>query len=165
MTERVEGNMRQWHTVWRMSGIVGVAAAVVLAAGGLSMAAQSTTITENLQNEGTLTIQPSGSSSDQGTITWTWRGLVQGETVTVFDALKSDESDLQFVTSGTVTTNGTFTDTITLTPGYTWSNALVEVEAGAFAVGQLPEVPWAAALPLLLAVPFGIGIWRRAKTS
>ncbi len=144
--------MRQWQTVWRASATGGIVAALVLAFGGLTMASQ----------QGTISISPTSNTS--GTVTWDWSGLGVGDTVTVADAPQADPTDTTVIDTGTVTTNGTFSASVTLSSGLTWSNATIEMEEGAFAKAQLPEVPWAAALPLLLVVPFGIGLWRRRAT-
>jgi hypothetical protein len=84
--------------------------------------------------------------------------------VTVAVAPKSNPSNYTVLSappSGTVSTGGTYTANITLPPGDTWQNTEIEMSAAEFQVGSLPEVPWAAALPLLLAAPLGLMLWRR----
>ncbi len=145
--------------MWRLSGIVGLAGAAVLGIGSLAMAASASST-----NEGTITI--TASSSTTGTATWSWSGLSDGQFVSVYtfpDGSPNSPTPLT-ASDGNVTTNGTFTTSIKLPSGDTWSNTGIEMSESNFAVGQLPEVPWAAGLPLLLMVPWGITVWRRRSS-
>lgn len=144
-------------SIRRLSGIVGIAGAAVLSMGSLAMAQTITTNTA----QGTVTITES--SSTTGTATWNWSGLGLGDYVSVFTFPKpSVESATPLTASdGHVTTSGQYTTSISLPAGDTWSNTGVEMSESAFAVGQLPEVPWAAGLPLLLVIPLGLFFWRR----
>ncbi|PSR22693.1 MAG: hypothetical protein C7B45_05720 [Sulfobacillus acidophilus] len=127
---------------------MGIATSLILVMGGLSMAA-----------EGSITITET--SSTTGTVTWSWSGLGVGDTVTVYAAPKGNATDTTQIDEGTVSTSGTFTADVTLPSGDTWSNTQIEMAESASIAGQLPEVPWAAGLPLLLALPLGYVALRR----
>ena len=141
--------------LWRLSGVVGIAAAAVLALGSLAMA--STTSSQ----EGTIAITEV--SATTGTATWTWGSLDVGEYVSVYAFSKSSPSDIIPLPAynGDVTTQGEYTtSTITLPSHDTWSNTGIEMQEANFAVGQVPEVPWAAGIPLILVLPWAFSAWR-----
>ncbi len=165
--------------IWRVMGSVGIASTLLLGASGSSMATTPATqktisapapalgllhssIVANVNGSGTITITET--SSTTGTATWTWSGLTKGQYVSVYFAPKDNPSQVQLLSksSGQVTKTGQYTATITLPKGYTWSNVLIKMTESAFATGQLPEVPWAAGLPLLSLIPLGISIKRRS---
>ena len=139
--------------LWRLSGVVGIAAAAVLALGSLAMAATQ---------EGTVTITPITSTT--GTATWTWTAdLSVGEYVSVYAYPTGNPSSPTALPAynGDVTTQGEYTtSTITLPPGDTWSNTGIEMQEANFSAGQLPEVPWAAGIPLIMVLPWAFSAWR-----
>lgn len=147
-------------SVLRSAGMVGAMGALALA---LSTPAMAATIT-NPTTEGTITISTSNVNGSTGTATWTWSGLYTGMYVTVAYAPKNNPSDVTVLPappSGSVTTNGTFVANISLPAGDTWQNTEIEMSAAEFQIGSLPEVPWAAGLPLLMVIPLGYTLWRR----
>lgn len=157
-------------SVWRVAGIMGVAGAAVLAMGSLAMASGGPqnqppiqTI-QNASNQGTISITEKTSNS--GTATWTWNGLIIGDYVSVYSFPKgSPQTPTPLPASdGKVITAGVYTVNVNLPPGDSWSNTGIEMATTNFAVGQLPEVPWAAGLPLLLVLPWGISMWRRRQS-
>lgn len=141
--------------LWRLSGVVGIAASAVLALGSLAMAGTTST------QEGSIAI--TSTSPTAGTATWTWSGLDVGEYVSVYAFSKSSPSDITPLTAynGDVTTPGKYTASITLPLGDTWSNTGIEMQEANFAAGQLPEVPWAAGIPLILVLPWAFSAWRQ----
>ncbi|MCY0899202.1 MAG: hypothetical protein OWU33_09780 [Firmicutes bacterium] len=146
--------MRYTPSIGRLAAIAGITGALVLGLGGLSLASSG---------QGIVTLNPTGSNT--GSVTWTWSGLGVGTTVYVYDAPQSNPGDTSEIASGTVTTAGSFTTSVTLNNNLTWSDAVIEVEESGLNAAQLPEVPWAAGLPLLLAVPLGWTLWRRAPRA
>ena len=144
--------------VARAAGTLGLVGALVLGAGGLSMAAPVTATTPS--GEGTITITETSATS--GTATWTYSGLTLGNYVNVDAIFQKGSTPTSETSTGYVKTAGTYVATITVPQGDTWSNFVkVEMNTSASQVAQLPEVPWAAGLPLLLLVPFGVSLWRR----
>ena len=147
-------------SILRSMGALGAVGALAL---GLSTPAMAQTISNpGPSSEGTITITTT--SNNAGTATWTWSGLTKGMYVTVAVAPKSNPSNytvLPAPPSGTVSTSGTYSASITLPTGDTWQNTEIEMSAAEFQVGSLPEVPWAAALPLLMIVPLGYTLWKR----
>lgn len=141
--------------LWRLSGVVGIAAAAVLALGSLAMAGSTST------QEGTIAITET--SPTTGTATWTWGSLDVGEYVSVYAFSKSSPSDITPLPTydGDVTKSGQYTtSTITLPLNDTWSNTGIEMQEANFATGELPEVPWAAGIPLVLVLPWAFSAWR-----
>ncbi len=147
-------------SILRPMGALGAVGALAI---GLSTPAMAASIS-NPSREGTITITTSNVNSSTGTVTWNWSGLTTGMYVTVAYAPKNNPSDYTVMPappSGTVSTNGKYVASVTLPGDDTWQNTEIEMSAGEFQVGSLPEVPWATALPLLLTVPFGLMLWRR----
>lgn len=149
----------QISTLVRSTGVIGVATALALGLSGVSMAATFT----NPTSEGNITISTSNTKGNTGTATWTWSQLTSGEYVSVFAAPKNNPSKVAPIatSSGKVTKTGVYSTSVTLPSGDTWQNTDIEMTAAEFAIGGLPEVPWAAALPLLLAIPLVVSLWRR----
>jgi hypothetical protein len=171
--------------IWRIMASVGVTSALLLGSGGSSMASapvnqvtksalnmsaprtlgepQAPSVIQMTNASGSGTITITETSSTQGTATWTWSGLTKSQYVSVYVGLKNNLGQLQLLTSssGQVTQSGQYTANITLPSGDTWSNVEIKMTESAFATGQLPEVPWAAGLPLLLLIPLGISMKRR----
>lgn len=112
-------------------------------------------------NYGSIRIIPT--SSTTGTATWTYPSLTTQDYVTIYAFPISAPSNITPLASGSgyVTTPGSYVANVTLPSGDTWSNTGIKMTTLQFAVSQLPEVPWAAGLPLLLALPFGYSLWRR----
>jgi hypothetical protein len=159
----------KWSRATRVLALWGMSAAAVLAVSGASWASSGPIgiatrhISALGQDPGTITIVTTGSST--GTVTWSWSGLGVGTPIDVFVFPKSSPNDITMLSPepfGTVTTAGTFSANVTLPPGDTWSNTGVGMEEQAAAVGQLPEVPWAAGLPLLAALPW---LWSRRRRT
>ncbi len=167
--------------IWRASAAVGIIGSIMLAFGGMSMASTMATGTvpptgpkagpsfdvESLATpgqDGLITIVTT--STTTGTATWTFSGLAIGDTISVYAFPKGFPSDITplTVSSDTVSSAGTFSATVTLPTGDTWSNTGIEMEVSNFATGETPEVPWAAGLPLLLILPLGLSVLRR-RTS
>lgn len=150
-------------SIVRSTRTIGVAMVIALGIPGVSMAATFS----NPTSEGTITITTNNSQGNTGTATWKWSQLTTGEYVSVFAAPKSHLSNVTLLqtSSGKVTTNGQYTASVTLPAGDTWQNSDIEMTAGEFAVGGLPEVPWAVVLPLLGAVPFAALLWKRRSHS
>ncbi|WP_053959595.1 hypothetical protein [Sulfobacillus thermosulfidooxidans] len=176
-------------TFWRFSGILGLAGSALLSMGHLVLAAEPGTASRhqtkiintnrpsantppitismkdsvNGTDEGSITITESTSTS--GMATWNWSGLGIGDFVNVYTFSKDSPQTptLLSQSSGKVTTAGSYSANIQLPKGDTWSNTGIEMSESAFAVGQLPEVPWAAALPLLLVVPWGLTLIRHRR--
>ncbi|POB10236.1 hypothetical protein [Sulfobacillus sp. hq2] len=141
--------------LWRLSGILGIAATMVLALGSMTMAASNSNSTQ----EGYVSI--TNVKGNTATATWYWSGLTDGEYVAV-EAIYNGTTTPLPASDGTVTTAGTYSTTVTLPPGDTsWSNTTIEMAEANFAEGQLPEVPWAAGLPLILVLPWAVSAWRR----
>ena len=113
--------------------------------------------------QGSISIKET--SPTTGTATWSWSGLTPGSYVEVFAFPKGSPNQVTPLSAnnGNVTTAGSYTTSITLPSGDNWGNTGIEMSTAAFATGQLPEVPWAAGLPLLLVLPFGISMWRRQR--
>ncbi|MCL4496346.1 MAG: hypothetical protein M1294_16245 [Firmicutes bacterium] len=152
--------------IWRAVGALGVTGALMLGMSGSSMAATATEMVRSA-NGGNGSISITETSATQGTATWTWSGLAVGQYVSVYAAPKTNPSNTTLLpkSSGQVTKAGQYTTNITLPQGDTWTNTEVEMSESGFASGQLPEVPLAAGLPLLLLIPLGISIKRRAART
>ena len=132
--------------------------------GGTAGSQTPSVVTNTTQGaQGSISITET--SPTTGTATWSWSGLTPGSYVEVFAFPKGSPNQASPLSAnnGYVKTPGSYTTNITLPSGDNWGNTGIEMTTGAFATGQLPEVPWAAGLPLLIVLPFGISMWHRRR--
>ena len=160
-------------TLWRLSAALGVAGSLVIGLGSLAMAATQV---------GTLSFTTVGAPTGDVAATWTWpaanHGLGSTPTpngpVTLYgwpDATAPGAYTARFVLPGQINAAPPSTTSVTIdfTKPPNWPDVHEEFQMTAQGgppsqpfqfdsapFGQLPEVPWAAALPLLMVLPWGV---------
>ena len=161
-------------TLWRLSAAIGVAGSLVIGLGSLAMAAPI--------QVGTLSFTTVGAPAGDVAATWTWpaanHGLGATPTpsgpVTLYGwpgATAPGTYAASFVLGTGQITPGPSTTSVTIdfTKLTNWPDVHEEFQMttqggppsqpfqfDSAPFGQLPEVPWAAALPLLMVLPWGV---------
>ena len=172
-------------TLWRLSAALGVAGSLVMGFGSLTMAAGRTSSpiikiqALGKHSKSDTHLFPTKHTSGDFTITVLASGQLQaiwipkppvtgnGETVTLYEWINPTDVTLKGVAGGTMIpignptlTNGSYKETFPKPDGwgtqYEVFQMVVEKGKSSPPFGQLPEVPWAAALPLLMVLPWGV---------